>query len=183
MKRTLILCTALILGLSSCKENESHASHNAHSSETAVLAGQEAVQDDDSNPDIVKLAVATPDLSTLVTAVQASGLATSLSNAGPFTVFAPTNEAFGKLPKEALERLLKEENKSELGDILGHHTYVGVLKLDQLSDGQKLGMVDGKSVLVTFQDGVPTIDGAKILGSVSASNGIVHLVDTVLLPK
>lgn len=183
MKKISIALVSLVLFTVSC-EKSTQVSDTTQSMETTTPKGQEAVVDEESAPDVVKLASSNPDLSTLVKAVQAAGLATSLSNAGPFTVFAPTNQAFDKLPAGTVEDLLKEENNSKLGDILSHHTYVGVIKTDQFSDGQKLGMVDGKSLTITMVDGKPTVNGKiNILASVPASNGIVHVVDGVILPE
>jgi uncharacterized surface protein with fasciclin (FAS1) repeats len=110
-------------------------------------------------------------------------LVTSLSNAGPFTVFAPTNAAFEKLPKGTVEDLLKPENKSKLETILQHHVMTSALAADFFQDGQSMGMVDGSNVMFTVKDGATYIDGNKILGSVKASNGWVHVIDTVILPK
>src|SRR5690606_2546721 len=125
-------------------------------------------------PNIVQLAVKNPDLSTLVTAVQTANLATSLSNAGPFTVFAPLNAAFDKLPAGTVDGLLKPDKADDLNEILSYHTYVGVIKEDQMTDGLRLGMVNGKSITITLQDGKPVINGkAKIVATVPASNGIV----------
>lgn len=183
MKKISIALVSLVLFTVSC-EKSTQVSDTTQSTETTTPKGQEAVVDEESAPDVVKLASSNPDLSTLVKAVQAAGLATSLSNAGPFTVFAPTNQAFDKLPAGTVEDLLKEENNSKLGDILSHHTYVGVIKTDQFSDGQKLGMVDGKSLTIIMVDGKPTVNGKiNILASVPASNGIVHVVDGVILPE
>ena len=184
MKKSIMMLAVLALTMSSCAKNEDAATTETTNTENVVVGGQEAVQDDESAPDIVKLAVANKDLSTLVTAVQAADLATSLSNAGPFTVFAPTNEAFDKLPPGTVDDLLKAENKDKLNDILSHHTYVGVIKADQFTDGQNLGMVDGKSITIKMVDGKPTINGtAHIIASVPASNGMVHVVDNVILPQ
>ncbi|MDO5616932.1 MAG: fasciclin domain-containing protein [Cruoricaptor ignavus] len=182
MRKPIFILALASLALFSCKKSESTPATEPTS--TVSAGGQESVIDEDSAPDIVKLAVATADLSTLVKAVNAAGLATSLSNAGPFTVFAPVNEAFDKLPAGTLDNLMKPENKGQLEDILGHHTYVGVLKTDQLSDGQNLGMVDGKSITIKMVNDKPTVNGTvNIIASVPASNGIVHLVDGVILPE
>ncbi len=185
MKKSIFILSMVGFALVSCKKNEVASSDNATtSSEVVSHHGQEGVQDDESNPNIVQLAVGNPDLSTLVTAVQAAGLATSLSNAGPFTVFAPLNSAFDKLPKGTVEGLLKPEKLDQLSDILGYHTYVGVIKEDQFSDGQTLGMVSGKNIKITIVDGKPIINGkAKIVATVPASNGIVYAIDEVLLPE
>lgn len=183
MKKSIMILAVVALALSSCNKTEGTATVTKTATAETTPGGQETVKDDDSAPDIVKLAVNNPDLSTLVKAVQAAGLATSLSNAGPFTVFAPTNEAFSKLPAGVLDDLMKPENADKLNDILSHHTYVGVIKTDQLTDGQNLGMVDGKPISIKMVDGKPVVNGTiNILASVPASNGIVHVVDSVILP-
>lgn len=183
MKRTILTLATFSLILFSCKQNET-STNNSATSETTSGHGVEAIADETSDPTIVNLASKNPDLSTLVTAVKAAGLATSLGNAGPFTVFAPVNAAFDKLPKGTVEDLLKPENNSKLGDILAHHTYVGVIKADQFTDGQTLGMVDGKNITIKIVNGKPTINGTvNIITSVPASNGIVHVVDSVILPE
>jgi len=141
------------------------------------------VIDSTSQPNVVQVAIGSADHSTLVKAVKAADLVTSLSNAGPFTVFAPTNAAFDKLPAGTVEDLLKPEKKDALIDILQHHVYVGVLKAEQLQDGQSLGMVDGKNITIKIVNGKPLINGkANIVASVPASNGIVHVIDEVLTP-
>ena len=182
MKKTFLILSCVALGLISC--NKTEATTETSTSTETVAGGQEAVVDEDSAPTIVKLAAGNKDLSTLVTAVEAAGLTTSLSNAGPFTVFAPVNAAFDKLPAGTVDDLLKPENNSKLGDILGHHTYVGVIKTEQMTEGQSLGMVDGKNITIKMVNGKPTINGTvNIIASVPASNGIVHVVDGVILPE
>lgn len=184
MKKSLLTLALVSLVLWSCKPNEAAPTEAATTSTENVTGGQEAVQDEDSEPTIVKLAAGNKDLSTLVKGVEAAGLATSLSNAGPFTVFAPLNAAFDKLPAGTVEDLLKPENNGKLTDILGHHTYVGVIKAEQFTDGQNLGMVDGKNITIKMVDGKPTVNGTvNIVASVPASNGIVHVVDGVILPQ
>ena len=171
------------LAIISCKKSENNTNDSTTTTTEAASGGQEAVVDEDSAPNIVKLAVGNKDLSTLVTAVQAAELTTSLSNAGPFTVFAPVNEAFDKLPAGTVDDLLKPENKGKLSDILGHHTYVGVIKTEQMTDGQNLGMVDGKNITIKMVNGKPTVNGTvNIIASVPAANGMVHVVDGVILP-
>ena len=171
------------LAIISCKKSENNTNDSTTTTTEAASGGQEAVVDEDSAPNIVKLAVGNKDLSTLVTAVQAAELTTSLSNAGPFTVFAPVNEAFDKLPAGTVDDLLKPENKEKLSDILGHHTYVGVIKTEQMTDGQNLGMVDGKNITIKMVNGKPTVNGTvNIIASVPAANGMVHVVDGVILP-
>ena len=183
MKRSLLILGIVGFALVSCNKTEAVTNENTTESTEAVGHGQEGVKDDDSNPNVVQLAAKNPDLSTLVTAVKAAGLATSLSNAGPFTVFAPLNSAFDKLPKGTVEGLLKPEKADDLSDILGYHTYVGVIKEDQMTDGMSLGMVNGKNIKITMVDGKPLINGkAKIVATVPASNGIVYAIDEVLIP-
>ncbi len=150
---------------------------------TAATVGQSGVQDDVSQKNVVQIAVGSKDHTTLVAAVKAASLVDALSNAGPFTVFAPTDEAFAKLPKETLDNLMKPENKAALSNILEYHTFVGVIKKEQMRDGQKLNQVNLKNIVLNVKDGDVTINGsAKIIASVPASNGIVHVIDAVLLP-
>ena len=183
MKKSLLMVAIASLAIISCTKSENNTNDSTTTTTEAASGGQEAVVDEDSAPTIVKLAVGNKDLSTLVTAVQAAELTTSLSNAGPFTVFAPVNEAFDKLPAGTVDDLLKPENKGKLSDILGHHTYVGVIKTEQMTDGQNLGMVDGKNITIKMVNGKPTVNGTvNIIASVPASNGMVHVVDGVILP-
>lgn len=115
--------------------------------------------------------------------MKAAALVDVLSNAGPFTVFAPTNEAFAKLPAGTVEGLLKPDQKDALSNILEYHVYVGVIKTEAMRDGQILGQVNGKNITVTIKDGKYMVNGkATIVASVPASNGIIHVIDEVLLP-
>ena len=183
MKKSLLMVAIASLAIISCTKSENNADTSSATTTESTSGGQEAVVDEDSAPTIVKLAVGNKDLSTLVTAVQAAELTTSLSNAGPFTVFAPTNAAFEKLPAGTVDDLLKPENKGKLTDILGHHTYVGVIKTEQMTNGQNLGMVDGKNITIKMVNGKPTVNGTvNIIASVPAANGMVHVVDGVILP-
>lgn len=144
--------------------------------------GQSGVKDNNSQKDIVKIAVGSADHTTLVTAVKAADLVDVLSNAGPFTVFAPVNSAFDKLPKGTVETLLKPENKGKLTDILQHHVAVAVYNTNILTDGKIINMVDGNNAKITVKDGAIFIDKAKVIATVKASNGIVHIIDDVVLP-
>ena len=145
--------------------------------------GQSGVKDDVSIPNIVQVAVASKDHSTLVAAVKAASLVDALSNAGPFTVFAPTNAAFQKLPAGTVDGLMKPEKKADLENILGYHTYVGVLNDVLLQDGAEFDMVYGGKVKITKQGNKILVNGSPIAGTVKASNGIIHVIDDVLLPK
>ncbi|KPM46789.1 fasciclin domain-containing protein [Jiulongibacter sediminis] len=180
--KTLVITLALAVGFYSCQNSGSSESSTSAASTTQV-GGQEAVQDDVSDPDVVKVAVGSPDHTTLVTAIKAADLTTSLANAGPFTVFAPTNAAFDALPHGTVESLLQPENKSQLENILQHHVMTSALSADFFQDGQTMGMVDGTNVTFTVNGDEVLVDGAKILGSVKASNGWVHVVDKVIIPQ
>jgi len=182
MKRLYLIITALFaIGLAcSCTDSAPATDKTADAS---TGPGQSAVQDDESQKNVLQIAIGSPNHKTLVAAVQAAGLADALANAGPFTVFAPTDEAFGKLPKETLDNLMKPENKNALSNILEYHVYVGVIKTEHMRDGQKLNQVNLKNVVISNKDGKILLNGStNIVASVPASNGIVHVVDAVLLP-
>lgn len=158
----------------------------AAATDTAAPAagGQANVQDDDSQKDVVKTAIGSPDHTTLVTAVKAAGLVDVLSNAGPFTVFAPTNVAFEALPKGTVEDLLKPANKAALTNVLEYHVAVAVYKPEMLRDGQILNMVNGGNIQINREGDEIRVNGqAKIVASIPASNGIIHVLDGVLLPR
>ncbi len=144
--------------------------------------GQSTVQDDVSQKDVVHVALGSADHTTLVTALKAASLVDVLSNAGPFTVFAPTNAAFDKLPAGTVESLLKPESKEALSNVLEYHVSVGVYKLENLQDGQKINQVNLDNVVIGVKDGKYTINGANIVATVPASNGVVYVIDAVLLP-
>ena len=148
-----------------------------------VEGGQGSVKDDESAKDVVKIAAGSKDHTTLVAAIKQAGLVNALSNAGPFTVFAPTNAAFDKIPKETLDNLMKDENKEKLQDILQYHVYVGTLKTDMLEDGQTLNQVNGGNITITKKDGKVMINNsATVMASIPAANGIIHVIDGVLMP-
>ena len=138
---------------------------------------------------ITELAAGTPALSTLVTAVTTAGLAKTLADPNAkFTVFAPTNDAFGKLPAGTVETLLKPESKTTLSGILTYHVVPSVAMAADLSDGQKIKTVQGEELTVKLQDGKVWIVDAKggmaqvTTADVKASNGVVHIIDNVLMP-
>lgn len=151
--------------------------------ETSKPSGQSGVQDNESQKNIVQVASGSKDHTTLVTAVKAAELVDALSNAGPFTVFAPTNAAFDKLPAGTVEGLLKPEKKADLQNILQYHVSIGVFKLDNLHDGQSIGQANGDNIKVTVKDGKYYInDNAEIISSIPTSNGLIHVINEVLLP-
>ena len=133
---------------------------------------------------IVENAAGSSDHTTLVAAVKAAGLAETLSGAGPFTVFAPTNEAFNKLPAGTVDNLLKPEMKKDLTNILTYHVVAGKLMAADLKDGQKLKTVEGGELTVSVKDGKVMINGANVtIADVVSSNGVTHVIDAVLMPK
>jgi uncharacterized surface protein with fasciclin (FAS1) repeats len=177
----LLTLAALALGAGGCgPQPEQTASNQAVADEPKT--GQSAVADDVSQKDVVKVAIGSADHTTLVKAVQAAELVDVLSNAGPFTVFAPTNAAFEKLPPGTLTDLLKPENKAKLQDVLQYHVAVGGYRPQLLRDGQILNMANSGNVKVGVKDGKITLNGtATVVGTVPASNGLVHVVDAVIL--
>ena len=133
---------------------------------------------------IVEVAVANGSFKTLVAAVKAAGLVDTLSGKGPFTVFAPTDAAFAKLPKGTVEKLLKPENKAVLVKILTYHVVPSaVLAKDIKTGSAPVKTVEGGSITVTKKGNSVTINNSKVaVADVKASNGVIHVIDTVLLP-
>ena len=131
---------------------------------------------------IVSIASGSPDHTTLVAALKAADYVTSVAGSGPLTVFAPTDAAFEALPAGTLETLLKPENADQLRNILKYHVTTSGLGADQLSDGQVLGMANGKKTEIQKDGDALTINGANVVASITASNGVVHVIDAVLLP-
>ncbi len=150
--------------------------------EANKVGSQAAVVDNESQMNVVKVAVGSKDHTTLVKAVQAAELVDVLANSGPYTVFAPTNAAFDLLPKGTVEGLLAPDKKKDLANILQYHVAVPVLKENMLKDSQKLGMANGDNATISVKDGKIRINDANVVGSVMASNGIVYIIDKVLLP-
>ena len=133
--------------------------------------------------DIVDTAVDAGSFTTLVAAVTAAGVVDTLKSEGPFTVFAPTDEAFAKLPAGTVEDLLKPENKDKLTAILTYHVVAGKVMSGDLSDGMKAATVQGGEVTITTTDGVK-VDGATVTAAdIETSNGVIHVIDTVILPQ
>jgi uncharacterized surface protein with fasciclin (FAS1) repeats len=144
--------------------------------------GLAAVMDEGSQNTVVKIAAQSPDHTTLVAAVQAAGLVDVLANSGPYTVFAPTNAAFEKLPAGTVDNLLKPENLGQLQAILRHHVTTSVYEIGELKDGEVLGMADGTSATISRKGEDVFFGDAKILGSARGSNGIVLIIDAVVPP-
>jgi len=137
----------------------------------------------ESEPDIVDIAASNGNFNTLVAAVTAAGLVDTLKSEGPFTVFAPTDEAFAALPAGTVESLLLPENKDQLVAILTYHVVPGAVTSDQLA-GQHLDVatVNGAEVRVNGSNGVKVNDATVTTADIIASNGVIHVIDSVLLP-
>ncbi|HKH02175.1 MAG TPA: fasciclin domain-containing protein [Bradyrhizobium sp.] len=138
---------------------------------------------------IIQNAVNSKDHTTLVAAVKAAGLVNTLEGKGPFTVFAPTNAAFGKLPAGTVDNLVKPENKATLSKILTYHVVPGKLEASDLTDGKKLKTVEGEQLTIKKSGDKVTIIDSKgesstvTIPNVNQSNGVIHVVDTVLMPS
>jgi len=181
----LFLVFAVAAFFCSCKD--ANKDTTTTTSETQTEAGStertgQAFIKDDGSTTVLSIAIGSKDHTTLVAAVQAAQLENALVNAGPLMVFAPTNEAFAALPEGTVENLLKPENKNALANILKYHVTPGNYSKDFLKKFKKLGQANNDYVKVEVVDGEPIIGGAKILASVKAGNGIVHVIDKVLLP-
>ena len=147
---------------------------------TSVLAGDYAKA---PAGDIVAVASGAGKFNTLVAAVKAAGLVETLQGKGPFTVFAPTDEAFAKLPAGTVENLLKPENKAKLAGILTYHVVPGKVMAADVKT-MKAKTVNGQELSIKVDAGTVTVDNAKVVKTdVAASNGVIHVIDTVVLPK
>ncbi|SHG55233.1 fasciclin domain-containing protein [Winogradskyella jejuensis] len=182
----LIPVAVLLVFFYSCKNETSQS--NTSVTKTAEAApqsqqGQAFVEDNVSNPNVLQIAIKSPDHTTLVAAVQAAQLENALVNAGPLMVFAPTNAAFEALPSGTVENLLKPENKETLATILKHHVTAGNYDMNLLKKVKKLGQADDTSVQVETKGDDIYVGGAKIIGTVKASNGTIYVVDKVILPQ
>lgn len=167
-KKTLLLIAAACAALSFSVAQAAHHEGGHH----------------EATGSIVEIAAGNDDFSTLVAAVKAAGLVEVLSGEGPYTVFAPTNEAFAKLPEGTVESLLKPENKDQLVAVLTYHVVPGkvmaadVVKLDSATT------VQGSSVSIAAGDDGVTVDAANVVATdIAASNGVIHVIDTVILPS
>lgn len=180
---TILGVALLVLALCSCREagKDAAATTPATPGESA-RTGQAFIEDDVSRPTVLSIAIGSEDHTTLVAAVQAAELENALVNAGPLMVFAPTNEAFDALPEGTVEDLLKPENKDALANILKYHVTPGNYSKEFLKKFKKLGQANNQNVPVEVQGDDVLVGGARILASIPAGNGIVHVVDKVLLP-
>ena len=163
MKKTLIAGILTVVALTGATANMKAAAADKNIVETAIAAGS---------------------FKTLVKALQAADLVSTLNGAGPFTVFAPTDEAFAKLPAGTLESLLKPENKTKLQRILTSHVVSGKVMAADVVKIKSAKAVSGATLAVASRDGGVTIDGAKVVKTdIAATNGVIHVIDTVIVPK
>lgn len=188
MKKTLVIIALATLAVGCGKSADPSATHATEvtpkpAEETAQPAADSTrVKDPNGPKDIVDVALGSKDHTTLVAALKAAEYVDSLTNAGPFTVFAPTNAAFDKLPKGTVEGLVKPDKKDDLRNILKYHVAVSVYQTKDFKDGQIFAMANGAKVTMHVKDGKVMANDATIIASVPASNGIIHVVDGVLLP-
>jgi uncharacterized surface protein with fasciclin (FAS1) repeats len=187
--RTLLIAFGAALFLWQCTPPtpDDPAQSSPAGDENTVVAsfdgGQDNVDDPDSQKNILQIAASSPDHTTLAAAVGAAELTTVLANNGPLTVFAPVNAAFDALPAGTVETLLLPENKSKLQEIITFHAAPGSYKVEDLKDGKTIFVATGHNLKIEVRDDGTYVHGAKILGTAFASNGIVHVVDKVLLPE
>lgn len=184
--KQLLFVFALVALVCSCKNENKDTSTSATATEadteTTERSGQAFVTDDEATPNCLQIAIGSPDHKTLVAAVQAAQVENALVNVGPLTVFAPTDDAFAALPEGTVENLVKPENKATLANILKYHVTPGNLSTTILTKLPRLGQANNQYIQVEVVDGKPIIGGANIIASVKAGNGIVHVIDKVLLP-
>ena len=184
-KAVPVLAVLLVFAFSCKNEVKQIDANTGTSSQTTPenQKGQAFIKDEASTPNVLQIAMESPDHTTLVTAVQAANLENALVNAGPLMVFAPTNAAFEALPPGTVKDLLKPENKEKLASILKHHVTAGNYDKSFLKNFKKLGQADDTDAVVKVEGDDVFVGGAKIIASIKAGNGIVHVVDKVILPS
>lgn len=184
LKIAILFC--LIILLAACGSTQESSQEASSETTSSHPQGQASVVDDVSDPNILQIAISSEPHSTLVAAVQAAEIEHVLVNAGPLTVFAPVNEAFDALPDGTLDNLLKPENKGDLATIITRHAAPGSFDIDALKreakKGRKIYMATGDYLEVTVDGEDVSVGGAKIVGTVPASNGIIHVIEKVILP-
>ena len=192
---TLVMAVAFVATITACNstKTESASQDTAMTDSTAMMDSTSMMSEQGvevggammvPSKNIVENAVGSSDHTTLVSAVQAAGLVETLSGTGPFTVFAPTNAAFAKVPKATLDNLLKPEMKADLTKVLTYHVVPGAVMAADLKDGQELTTVQGQKLKVTIKDGKVMIGGSTVtIADVISSNGVTHVIDGVLLPN
>jgi uncharacterized surface protein with fasciclin (FAS1) repeats len=150
----------------------------------AAITASSSIRVHAQTQDIVQTAVAAGSFKTLARALEAADLVSTLQGAGPFTVFAPTDEAFAKLPAGTLERLLRPENRAELRRVLTYHVVAGKVMASDAAKLQSAQAVSGDTMRIAAGSNGVTIDGARVVtADIAASNGVIHVIDAVILPS
>jgi uncharacterized surface protein with fasciclin (FAS1) repeats len=181
MKKSFLLMMLATSALTACNNNSQQSTTSG--SEPAIASTVPAAEDNVSQHDVVQVGIGSKDHSTLVAAIKQANLVEPLRKTGPYTVFAPTNEAFNKLPAGTVDGLMKPDQKDALADILQYHVSVGIYKEDMFQDGQVIGQVNSQNITISKKDGKVKINGtANILAAIPASNGLIYVIDEVLLP-
>ena len=186
--RILLIAVLLAFSFTSCKKEaqQTESGKTEKASESKEHKGQSSVEDNESAANALQVAKSIEDFSTLVAAIEAAGVEDAVVNAGPLTIFAPLNSAFGKLPEGTVENLVKPENKATLAFILVNHVAPANYPIKQLKKeakkGRKLYMASGKYLVVENKDGEIFVGGTKVLKTVQVSNGWIHVIDDVLVP-
>lgn len=179
---TGLLATSLILATMACKKEQKSPAAQPNAAAATPVAAAKPSRPPLDPKNIVSIAAGSPDHTTLVAALEAADYVTSVANPGPLTVFAPTNAAFAKLPPGTVEGLLEPDKIDDLKYVLKYHAATSVHDVSNLTDGQMLAMANGAKVQIHIKDGKLTVNDANVVASIRASNGIVHVVDAVLLP-
>ncbi|MCB9032313.1 MAG: fasciclin domain-containing protein [Chitinophagales bacterium] len=183
----LFILIIITLAFSACNNKSSEEGNSNTNTTTSETKGQSAVVDEVSDPNALQLAESLEDFSSLVQAIKKAGVEDAVVNAGPLTIFAPTNEAFAKLPEGTVDELFKPENKAKLAHILTNHVAPANYPIEQLSKeaekGRKLYMASGNYLDVVEKDGKITVGGFEIVKSVKVSNGWIHVINDVIVPS
>lgn len=191
LKKSIYVLASVVM-LNSCGNNKNEVNDGNDVKMTTETTnntplGQASVVDETSDPNILQVAIGSKDHSTLVAAVQAAHIEHILVNAGPLTVFAPINAAFDALPAGTVEDLLKPENKEKLTNILTRHAAPGSFDkkalIKEAKKGRKIYTATGDYLEVTVEGEDVFVGGAKVIGTIQTSNGIINVVDKVILPK
>lgn len=186
---SLVMGAAFLTTITACNSSTTTSvTQDTTKTDTTVIVSEVGVEVGGAmmlpSKNIVENAAASADHTTLVAAVKQAELVETLSGTGPFTIFAPTNEAFAKIPKATLDNLMKPEMKADLAKILTYHVVPGAVKAADLVDGQELTTVQGQKLKVSVKDGVVMISGATVtIADAISSNGVTHVINSVLMPQ
>lgn len=187
MKTNYIYAYVIMLSLVGCSDNNPTSStgnnNNLNQQEETKHQGFASISDNESKKTVLQIAIESPQHKTLVNAVEKAELVDVLAAVGPYTVFAPTDEAFKSLPAGTIDELLKPENKTKLQNILQYHVAPGIFTNDKLKNGLTIGVANGGKVTITEKDGKKFVNDAEIIAVVEGSNGNVFVINKVLLPK